>query len=135
MEALIDRGELEAALEVMMREVVRMPEHELARYRQLPAWEARVQIVPTVPRELTVDRTYRFSAERFAGLEVPTMLLLGGDSPPFARQAVEMVEAALPNSEIVVLQGQQHIAMDTNPELFVGEVLDFLLDEDGASGS
>jgi pimeloyl-ACP methyl ester carboxylesterase len=54
------------------------------------------------------------------------LLLLGGDSPPFARQAIEMVDAALPNSRVVILPGQQHIAMDTNPELFVREVLQFL---------
>jgi pimeloyl-ACP methyl ester carboxylesterase len=32
----------------------------------------------------------------------------------------------LPNSRIVVLPGQQHIAMDTAPDLFVPEVLAFL---------
>jgi hypothetical protein len=37
------------------------------------------------------------------------------------------VNAALPNSHIVVMPGQQHVAMDTNPELFVEEVLRFLL--------
>jgi pimeloyl-ACP methyl ester carboxylesterase len=58
---------------------------------------------------------------------VPALLLLGGDSPPFARQAVEMVHGALPNSQIVVLPGQQHIAMDTDPKLFACEVRRFLL--------
>jgi hypothetical protein len=38
MQALIDSGELEAALEVFFREVVRMPEHELEVYRQLLMW-------------------------------------------------------------------------------------------------
>src|SRR5258708_40058617 len=32
----------------------------------------------------------------------------------------------LPNSRILVLPGQQHIAMDTAPDLFVREVLAFL---------
>jgi pimeloyl-ACP methyl ester carboxylesterase len=60
------------------------------------------------------------------------MLLQGGDSPAFARQAVEMVHAALPNSQVVVLPGQQHIAMDTDPEMFAEAVRSFLL-ENGAS--
>ena len=128
MEALIDRGKLETALEVMMREVVRMPEHELAAYRQLPAWQVRIQLVPTIPRELAIDRTYRFDPERFAGLKVPTMLLLGGDSPPTVRQEVETVDSALPKSQVVILPDQQHIAMDTNPKLFVREVKRFLLE-------
>lgn len=128
MQALIDSGELEAALEVFMREVVRMPDHELEAYRQSPVWKVRIQLAPTIPRELAIDRTYRFDAERFASLQVPTMLLLGGDSPQFARQAVELVHSALPDSRVVILPGQQHIAMDTDPDLFVSEVLDFLLE-------
>lgn len=127
MQVLIVRGELEAALELMMREVVRMPEHELKVYRQLPAWKVRVALAPTIPRELTIDRTYRFDPGKFANHRVPTLLLLGGDSPePFSR-AVEVVRSALPDSRVVVLPGERHIAMDTNPDLFVDEVVRFLL--------
>lgn len=126
MQALIDSGELEAALEVFFREVVRMPEHELEVYRQLPVWNVRIQLAPTIPREMVFDRTYTFDAERFASLQVPTLLLLGGDSPPLFRRAIETLDAALPNSRVVIMPGQQHIAMDTNPELFVREVLGFL---------
>ena len=128
MQALVDNGDLEAALEVFFREVVRMPEHELVDYRQLPMWKNRVQLAPTIPRELVIDRTYRFNAEKFASLQVPTMLLLGGDSPPLFRQAIELVDSALPDSRVVIMPGQQHVAMDTNPELFVREVLHFLLE-------
>jgi len=126
MQSLIDRGELEAAQEVFMREVVRMPEHELAAYRQLPMWEGRIQLAPTIPRELVIDQSYSFDPERFAGLRTPTLLLLGGDSPPVFRQAIDVLHAALPNSRVAVLPGQQHIAMDTAPELFLREVLGFL---------
>jgi pimeloyl-ACP methyl ester carboxylesterase len=128
-QALVDSGELEAALEVFFREVVRMPEPELEAYRQLPVWKVRVQLAPTIPRELTaIDRTYRFNAEKFGNLQVPTMLLLGGDSPPLFQQATELVDSSLPDSRVVILPGQQHIAMDTNPELFIREVLQFLLE-------
>jgi pimeloyl-ACP methyl ester carboxylesterase len=123
MQALIDSGELEAALELFFREVVRMPEHELDSYRQLEMWPRRIQLTPTIPRELAIDRHYTFTPDH----QVPTMLLLGGDSPPIFRQAIEVLMAALPHSRVVSLPGQQHIAMDTNPDQFVKEVLDFLL--------
>jgi pimeloyl-ACP methyl ester carboxylesterase len=126
-QALIDSGELEAALEVVFREIVEMPEHELEAYRQLPVWSVRIQLAPTISRELAIYDTYSFDGERFASLQVPTLLLLGGDSPPLARQATELVDSALPDSRVVTLPGEQHIAMDTNPELFVREVLRFLL--------
>lgn len=61
-------------------------------------------------------------------MQVPTLFLLGGDSPQPVRRAVELINSALPNSEIVVLPGQQHIAMDTNPEPFAREIRQVLLE-------
>jgi pimeloyl-ACP methyl ester carboxylesterase len=127
MQGLIDSGELEAALELFFREVVKMPEQELAAYRQLPVWQVRIQLAPTIPRELTAIDHYTFDAEKFRNLQTPTLLLIGGDSPRFARQAVELVDSALADSQVVILPGQQHIAMDTDPELFLREALHFLL--------
>lgn len=126
LQTLIDNGRLEAALEVFFREVVRMPEHELKAYRQLPVWKVRVQLAPTIPREMAIDRTYSFDTEKFADFQIPTMLLLGGNSPPLFQQAIELVDSTLPNSQVVILPGQQHIAMDTDPGLFAKEVLGFL---------
>jgi pimeloyl-ACP methyl ester carboxylesterase len=57
---------------------------------------------------------------------VLTLLLLGGDSPPLFRQATDVLAAALPNCQVAILPGQQHIAMDTAPDLFMKEVLQFL---------
>lgn len=128
MQELLDSDEEEAALELFFREVVRMPEHEFTEYRQLPIWETRIKLAPTIPRELAIDRVYTFDSDRFANLEVPTLLLLGGDSPLLFQSAIETAQAALKNATVVVLPGQQHIAMDTDPDLFVGEVLRYLLD-------
>jgi pimeloyl-ACP methyl ester carboxylesterase len=59
-------------------------------------------------------------------LPISTLLLLGGDSPHFFKAALEAVDTALPNSRIIVMPGQQHIAIDSAPELFVREVMAFL---------
>jgi pimeloyl-ACP methyl ester carboxylesterase len=127
MQALIDEGDLEEALVLFFREGPKMPEHELKAYRQLPMWSTRVELVPTVAREMAVDHTYQFHAEKFAHLQVPTLLLVGSDSPQIFYKAIELADAALPNSKVVVLPDQQLIAMDTAPEMFVDKVVDFLL--------
>ena len=129
MQALIDSGEPEGALEAFVREVMQMPEHELTAYRQLPMWKGRVALAPTIPREMAIDRVYRFNAQKFANHQVPTLLLLGGDSPDVFRQAVETVHSALRTSQVVILPGQRHVAMDTGPELFVREVRRFWSDQ------
>lgn len=126
MQAQLDDGDLEAALVGFFREVVRMPDHELSAYRQLPVWKVRVQLAPTVPREIVTSSDFTFVAREYAGMKTPTLLLLGGDSPPMFSMAIDVLREALPDNRVVVLPGQQHIAMDTDPDLFVTEVLSFL---------
>lgn len=127
-QTLVEAGDNEAAVTLFFREIVRMPEREFEAYRRLAAWPIRVSLAHTLVREEKFDLTYTFNPERFARLHVPTLLLLGGDSPQYMRDAIAAVHAALPNSRVVVLAGQQHIAMDTDPVLFSKEVLQFLLE-------
>jgi pimeloyl-ACP methyl ester carboxylesterase len=126
MQSSIEEGHYEAAVEMFFREVVRMPDDEFVGYRQLPVWKRRVALAPTIPREMAIDRAYSFEPEKYADLQTPTLLLLGGDSPTMFQRAVATVHEALPNSTLNVLPGQQHIAMDTNPELFLSEVNRYL---------
>lgn len=104
-----------------------MPPHEFAQFRSSTAWPARMAAAHTLPRELWALERYEFDAQRFKDLHTPTLLMSGGDSPDVLKAGIEAVNTALPNSRIVVMPGQQHIAMDTAPELFVHEVLTFLI--------
>ena len=125
-QSLIDAGELEEALLVFFREVVEMPERELESYRRLPVWPVRVRLAPTIPREMVAEAEYRFDPEPFSRLSTPSLLLLGGDSPPLFRKAIETLDEVLPDSRVRVMPGQQHIAMDTAPDLFLEELVTFL---------
>lgn len=132
LQAMLEAGDREAVLTVFFREVVRMPPHEFERYRSLPAWQARLAAAHTIVRESRAEERYEFKAERFKSLHAPTLLLLGGDSSQSFKAITTAVDAALPNSQIVVMPGQQHIAMDTAPELFVREVVMFLCEANHA---
>ena len=57
---------------------------------------------------------------------MPTLLLLGGASPPVFAAATEALAEALPDARVVVLPGQGHAAMDTATDLFTTEVVRFL---------
>jgi pimeloyl-ACP methyl ester carboxylesterase len=127
LQALLDAGDRDGVLTTFMREVVRMPPHAFEQLRSSPAWPARVAAAHTLPREMRALERYRFDAQRFKDLHTPTLLLLGGDSPHFVKAATEAVDGALPDSRIVVMPGQEHIAMYTAPELFLHEVLAFLI--------
>jgi pimeloyl-ACP methyl ester carboxylesterase len=91
-----------------------------------PSWPSRVAAAHTVVRERLIDPPYRFDPEPYSGLGVPTLLITGGDSPPFLRASTAAVAAAVPGARVVVLDGEQHVAMDTAPERFVAAVLGFL---------
>jgi len=128
MQTLIDNGNKDGAVETFFREVVKMPEKEFSLLKKLPVYKTRVQLAPTIPRELTIDNHYNFNPGKFTNLRIPALILLGGDSPQIFRKAAEAVNSALAGSSITVLPHQQHAAMDTNPPLFMKEVLNFLLD-------
>ncbi len=72
------------------------------------------------------SREYRFDAERLRGVDVPTLVLQGGDSADPFKAAAQALQDALPRCRIAVLPGQRHTAMDTAPDLFLAELLGFL---------
>ena len=128
LQALLDVGDREGVVTTFMREVPRVPPDQLALMRSLPAWQGRVAAAHTIVREEKANMAYTFRPERFEGMKAPTLLLLGGASPPFFKAAIDLVSPALPDHRVAVLPGQQHTAMDTGPTLFLGEVLTFLRD-------
>ncbi len=99
--------------------------------RASPAtWAGRVAAIHTVLRELQVTSGgYGFDLSSVKTLTIPTLLLLGGDSPPQLHEGTTTLQATLPNASVAVLPGQQHVAMNTAPELFTREVVHFLTTE------
>ena len=126
MTALVDNGENEQALVQFFREIARVPTAELDALRSAPNWPARVDAAHTAIREERARKGYEFDAARFAGLTTPTLLLSGSESAPFLKGATGVLNDALPNSRIAVLDGQAHAAMNTAPELVIDEVLTFI---------
>jgi pimeloyl-ACP methyl ester carboxylesterase len=129
LDGLLAAGNREAALETFFREVVGMPEEEFAVYRALPAWQARLAAAHTITREPRGEQAARFDPEQAARITVPVLLLAGGDSPEFLKAGIDTLAAALPDARIVVIEGQQHIAIDLVPAVFADHVLAFLRDQ------
>lgn len=125
-EGLLKSGDLEGVLTAHYQENVGMSADEVAQMQASPQWPDRLATAPTLPREMRAEEQYRFDPRRFARFNTPTLLLLGGESPPQARQAAETIQQALPASRTAVLPGQEHIAMYTAPDLLLGELLPFL---------
>jgi pimeloyl-ACP methyl ester carboxylesterase len=125
MQGLLAANRREEVVLLTMREVVLMPEEEIAAMRRLPSWPTRVAAAHTLPRELSVP--LHWDPAEAARVTAPTLVLVGGDSPPFVQAEARLVAAALPDCRVAVVDGQQHVADQFVPDLFARLVLDFLL--------
>jgi pimeloyl-ACP methyl ester carboxylesterase len=123
---LLAEGRREEVVIRLLTAAAGVPADQLARMRTLPSWRNRVAAAHTVVREVRAHNDYRLRAERFTALTVPTLLLLGAESPPSEAESTGRLASALPHARAVTMPGQGHVAMLTAPELFTAEVLDFV---------
>jgi pimeloyl-ACP methyl ester carboxylesterase len=128
LDALLARDLRDELLRTFMVELVGFGPDELEQSRASPLWAPRVAAAHTIPREIRAEERYQPDPDAFAALSIPVMLLLGSESPRWARRGTEIVQSLLSNSHVVVLQGQGHVATLTAPELLAGEVARFLHD-------
>ena len=126
--ALVAAGQAEQAVELAFRERVGVSSAQIEAMRALPSWAARVRAATAIPRELAVDATLAFDGSRHAGVTTPTMLLVGERSPVGQRSIIEAIDAALPDSRIVALPGQEHMAQASAPELVANALTRLMAD-------
>lgn len=124
-EDLVARNERDEALVQAFRSFGLTP-GELEQMRASPTWSARVAAAHTVAREIRAEEAYRVDPERFRDLAAPTLLLLGEESPDWAREGTERIRVTLPDARVSLLRGQGHMAILSAPELVADEVARFL---------
>jgi pimeloyl-ACP methyl ester carboxylesterase len=127
--ALVEMGDREKAVMTFMTAGLKMLPQQVEMARSLPSWRARLEAVRVVPRELEAVERYNFNPERFIGLKVPTLLFVGGESPPPMKEATKIVHEALSQSRIMVMPGEGHAAgglPGPGAEFMAKKIIDFL---------
>ena len=130
MQQLLEEGKNERMVEFFLEAVAQSTPEEIEAQRTAPYWHEAVNAAHVWLRHFKAERGYEFDAARFTNLTTSTALLTGSDSPQFLKDATIVVDEALPDSQIVTLEGYAHEAMLTAPDYFVDEVLE-LCDQDG----
>jgi pimeloyl-ACP methyl ester carboxylesterase len=126
MREALARDDKEAAFEAFAADALAWSSDEIDAMRRLSTWTTLVGHAALILRELeSVERLIGRPAF-FCDCPAPTLLLVGGDSPPQYRATAEALSAVLPISRIVTLPNQGHVAINTAPELFADEVISFL---------
>jgi pimeloyl-ACP methyl ester carboxylesterase len=128
MEEMIQAGQREEALLTFLREIVQLSPAEIAAMKARPIWPERVAGIDIQIREVRALSQYQFDAQRIRKARIPTLLLTGSKTrSPQLKQAIASLMRVLPNRQLVVLEGEEHNAMDTMPQRFADVVTKFLL--------
>lgn len=123
---LLDRGDLDAAARFNLTGVIGLPAAAVEQMAQQPWWPGMVAVAPTLVYDHTASQAIESDPDwrtRWAGVDVPTVVLSGDRSFPGLAGAADAVAAALPNAERRVLAGQDH---GPAPEVVVPELVAFL---------
>jgi pimeloyl-ACP methyl ester carboxylesterase len=91
-----------------------------------PAWDKRLAAAPTVPRELRAELELATESLGLDRLEPACLLLVGSDSPDWARRSTEAFAAAIPNVGVHTLSGHGHGATVSGPDVLAAEIEAFL---------
>jgi len=127
-EALWKQRADEALVELFFRRVVKLPQRVIQGMRHLPGWTDRVASAATLIREMRAVTTANpvVTAEDFAGLQCPTLLLEGSHSPAFLIRATDHLYSVLPHAQRLRLDGQRHGAFMQAPQRVVEMMAPFL---------
>jgi pimeloyl-ACP methyl ester carboxylesterase len=95
-----------------------MPPAAIGGLLQSPLGHILARNARSIPAELESYAAYEFDIDRFRNFPLPTVLMLGSYSPPFNSTITDHLQAVLPHNKTVLLEGQEHSAMASAPELF-----------------
>ena len=125
-EALVDAGDRDEALATFMRDIVGMPDAELATFRADPIWSRRAAAVDTTIRELRAEVSPAASLEALGAVRQPVLQILGGASSPVFGESTLALDARLRNGRVVTIDGARHAAHHTHAPAFVAAIEAFL---------
>ena len=100
---------------------------ELEVLRANPSWSRRVAAAHTIPRELRSMNDYAPDPQRLARIDIPVLLLVGGQTEPRRRELFEQSASLFKAGRVAVLEGQRHAAHQTGPDMLATALRRFLL--------
>jgi pimeloyl-ACP methyl ester carboxylesterase len=122
LESRIADGDRDGAVREFLRDIAGYDEAEVEELRRSPVWEQRKAVAHTLPRELRAECDFVLNRAALAELDIPVLMLIGSDSPAWARQSTAAYAEALPNVTVHTLDGQGHGALAAAPELVASEL-------------
>jgi pimeloyl-ACP methyl ester carboxylesterase len=124
---LIAEGKRGAMVRLFMK-TVGMPAFLVQLMRFMPGWSKLVAIAHTIPYDFRIlDDTGSgkpLPASRWSNVTMPTLVMDGGKSPDWMRNAQKALYGVLPNAQHRTLEGQTHML---KPEALVPSLVEFFV--------
>jgi pimeloyl-ACP methyl ester carboxylesterase len=124
MDSALEANDREKIVSIFLREQIGAPPEVLAAFQSSPMWPVVLQIASTLPREARSVNTPRDLAGRLTRCTIPTIMLLGTETPGRMRENSILVSQTVPGARLVMLEGQGHTAMMEAPDFFVDKVVE-----------
>lgn len=112
LQALIDQGQNEEAVLLFLREDVGMPESAIDELHASPAFAGIVPLAQTTVYDNRLVASVSTPTAAMLGVDVPTTILRGDPTVPLVLTAVERLAAAMPGTELVVVQESHDHGVD-----------------------
>jgi pimeloyl-ACP methyl ester carboxylesterase len=113
LDEMVAEGRGADAIRYFMRRGVGLPAVVVAMMRFMPAWSTLKAVAHTLPYDTAFVAPYErgtpYPASSWASVKVPTLVMDGGKSQAWIRNAARSLAELLPNAEHRTLEGQTHI--------------------------
>jgi pimeloyl-ACP methyl ester carboxylesterase len=123
-EEALGAGDREAAI-FMAFGALDLTEDERDAMRSSPMWPVRLASAPTLPRECRTEESWTYRPRQFDAVTARTLMLTGSETPPDVRDLAHRAAAAIPNTEIRVLEGHAHFAFHDDPAMVAAIIRQF----------
>ncbi|HEY5147762.1 MAG TPA: alpha/beta hydrolase [Polyangiaceae bacterium] len=124
LEALVAAGDRDGALRVFLGEQVGLPAPVLQQMSAGPMWPRALAMAHTAAYDTAIAGADGVPAAALATVTTKTLVLWGGASFPWINETARVVAKALPNAELVKLEGQTH---SPAPDVLAPELVRFFL--------
>jgi hypothetical protein len=107
--------------------VVGVPRLFIMLMRLMPAWSRLTAVAHTLPYDFAIVGPYQqgrpLPPSRWTGATIPTLVMDGGKSPAWMRNAMRALAGVLPNATYRTLDGQTHMV---KPKALAPPLVEFL---------
>jgi hypothetical protein len=96
------------AVELFLTQAVQVPAAAVAQRRQSPMWSGLEALAHTLSYDVRISERGPSWIERASSVRASTLVMDGGASPPWMREACKALASAIPDARHLTFEGQTH---------------------------